>query len=44
VGFEVHRLARGARLETATEGREVCAVILSGHVDAAFGGHEWSGV
>lgn len=42
VGFEVYRLVRGARLERATDGREVCAVLLSGRADITFGGREWA--
>ena len=37
VGFEVYRLLLGSRLERTTEGREVCAVILSGRADISFG-------
>jgi 5-deoxy-glucuronate isomerase len=44
VGFEVYRLARGARIERSTQGREACAVMLSGSADVSFGGHEWRGV
>ena len=44
VGFEVYRLARGASIARSTEGREACAVILSGRVDVAFGEQEWRGV
>ena len=42
VGFEVYRLVHGARLESATGGREVCAVLLSGRADVTFGGREWA--
>jgi 5-deoxy-glucuronate isomerase len=41
VGFEVLRLAGGGRAERRTEGREVCAVLLSGRADVTFGGREW---
>jgi 5-deoxy-glucuronate isomerase len=44
VGFEVFRLPRGARIERATEGEEVCAVMLSGRADISFGGHQWRDV
>lgn len=42
VGFEVFRLLCGARLDRATDGREVCAVLLSGRADITFGGREWA--
>jgi len=43
VGFRVHRLKRGRRLEGGEAGREACLVLLSGHADvgvdrAAFPG------
>jgi 5-deoxy-glucuronate isomerase len=41
VGFEVYRLADGARLQRSTKGREACVVMLSGQADVTFGGHEW---
>jgi 5-deoxy-glucuronate isomerase len=44
VGFEVHRLAKGEAVERATDGREVCAVLLSGSADVGFGDHEWRSV
>jgi 5-deoxy-glucuronate isomerase len=44
VGFDVYRLARGASLERATHGQEVCAVLLSGRADVSFGSHEWPDV
>jgi 5-deoxy-glucuronate isomerase len=44
VGFDVYRLPRGARVERATEGEEMCAVMLSGRADIAVGGHQWQGV
>jgi len=44
VGFEVYRLARGARIERLTEDREVCAVILTGRADVLFGDFEWRDV
>jgi 5-deoxy-glucuronate isomerase len=44
VGFQVYRLGRGSRIEHSTEGREACAVMLSGRADMAYGAHEWRGV
>jgi 5-deoxy-glucuronate isomerase len=44
VGFEVFRLARGAAMSRATDGREACLVILSGRADVACGDREWEGV
>jgi 5-deoxy-glucuronate isomerase len=44
VGFEVHRLGRGASLKFTTDRREACAVVLSGRVDVSFGGTGWRGV
>ncbi len=44
VGFDVYRLGRGARLERDTSGHEVCAVMLSGRADLAYGGDEWRGL
>ncbi len=44
VGFEVYRLPRGTRIERATDGQELCAVILSGRADIAFGQHTWRDV
>lgn len=44
VGFEVYRLLLGSRIERATEGREVCAVMLTGRADMSFGDHVWRGV
>ena len=41
VGFDVYRLQKGARVERSTARQEVCAVMLSGHANIAFGGHEW---
>jgi 5-deoxy-glucuronate isomerase len=41
VGFEVYRLAAGARLERAAPGRESCIVVLSGRVHFRAGGREW---
>lgn len=31
VGFEVYRLRKGAQVETVTQDRELCLVVLSGH-------------
>jgi 5-deoxy-glucuronate isomerase len=44
VGFEVYRLARGSKIAKSMQGREVCAVVLSGRADMECGGHEWRGV
>ena len=44
VGFEVYRLARGATVDRAMEGREVCIVMLSGRADIKTGEHEWRGI
>jgi len=44
VGFEVYRLSRGARIERRTDGREVCAVLLSGRADLFFGERTWRDV
>jgi 5-deoxy-glucuronate isomerase len=44
VGFEAYRLEGGATIARSTEGREACAVILSGRADVAFGEQEWRGV
>ncbi|HEY2598285.1 MAG TPA: 5-deoxy-glucuronate isomerase [Candidatus Dormibacteraeota bacterium] len=44
VGFEVYRLARGAAVAKAMDGREACVVILSGHADIACGEHAWRGL
>ena len=44
VGFEVYRLLRGSRIERTTEGREVCAVVLSGRADISFDESRWQDV
>jgi 5-deoxy-glucuronate isomerase len=44
VGFEVYRLTAGKSLKHATEGREACAVMLSGRADVRFGSSEWRDV
>jgi 5-deoxy-glucuronate isomerase len=44
VGFDVYRLPKGSRIERATDGREVCLVILSGSADVSFGEHRWRDV
>ena len=41
VGFEVYRLAPGARLERREPGRETCVVILSGRAHVGANGQEW---
>jgi 5-deoxy-glucuronate isomerase len=43
VGFAVHRLAAGARLELVAERRETCVVVLSGSCHFAADGREWRG-
>jgi 5-deoxy-glucuronate isomerase len=42
VGFDVYRLRAGESVERSSDGREVCAVMLSGRADITFDGHEWS--
>lgn len=44
VGFDVYRLRSGVSVERTSEGREVCAVLLSGRAHITFDGHEWSNV
>jgi 5-deoxy-glucuronate isomerase len=44
VGFDVYRLQRGERVAKETQGREVCAVMLSGTADVSFGAREWRAV
>jgi 5-deoxy-glucuronate isomerase len=44
VGFEVYRLVRGAAVTKATDGREACVVILSGHADVACSDQQWLGL
>lgn len=44
VGFEVYRLNRGVQLTPAMDGRELCAVVLSGTFDVDFVSGEWRGV
>jgi 5-deoxy-glucuronate isomerase len=44
VGFEVYRLAAGARLARAYEDRESCVVFLSGSGHVSAGGREWPDV
>ncbi|HSP09368.1 MAG TPA: 5-deoxy-glucuronate isomerase [Candidatus Dormibacteraeota bacterium] len=44
VGFDVYRLGAGMKLELDTAAREVCAVVLAGRADIAFGDHRWNGV
>jgi 5-deoxy-glucuronate isomerase len=44
VGFDVYRLKTGERVERSTVGQEVCAVILSGRADMAFGDQRWPDV
>jgi len=44
VGFEVYRLAAGARLSRTDEDRESCVVFLSGSGHVSAGGSEWPDV
>ena len=44
VGFEVHGLRRGDRLEQPTDEREVCAVMLSGTADVISSTQRWTAV
>ena len=44
VGFEVHRLDGGARLEQGTDGRELGVVLLSGRANITGAGREWTDV
>jgi 5-deoxy-glucuronate isomerase len=44
VSFDVYRLRKGERIEVSTAGQEVCAVMLFGRADFAFGGNQWRGV
>lgn len=44
VGFDVYRLANGARVERATGSQEVCAVVLTGRADVSFDGQQWRGL
>jgi 5-deoxy-glucuronate isomerase len=41
VGFEVYRLAAGARLARVEEDRETCVVVLSGRGHLSADGREW---
>lgn len=38
VGFEAYDLAQGKELSVATEGREACLVLMSGHAEVAVNG------
>ena len=42
VGFDVYRLAPGARIERSTSDRETCAVVLSGHVGTQGATVNWA--
>lgn len=44
VGFEAYRLRQGEALSWLEEGRECCAVILCGKVDAEIPGKRWVGI
>ncbi|MFG6176394.1 5-deoxy-glucuronate isomerase [Halomonas sp. THAF12] len=44
VGFRVHRLSRGQRLEANTGGREHCLVLLTGRATVTCGEHRWEDI
>nr|WP_298249471.1 5-deoxy-glucuronate isomerase [uncultured Halomonas sp.] len=44
VGFRVHRLTQGQRIESSTGGREHCLVILSGRATVVSGEHRWENI
>ncbi|MCE8035923.1 5-deoxy-glucuronate isomerase [Halomonas sp. MCCC 1A11057] len=44
VGFRVHRLAPGQRIEASTEDREHCLVLLSGRATVSSGEHRWENI
>ena len=44
VGFELRRLAAGERIEAATDGREVCLVIVSGKAGLAIEGKDYGAI
>ncbi|MBB3331568.1 5-deoxy-glucuronate isomerase [Halomonas campaniensis] len=44
VGFRVHKLAKGQRLEDNTEGREHCLVLLTGRATVTSGAHRWEDI
>lgn len=44
VGFDAYRIKAGASVERATEGNELCVVMLGGKADISFAGQRWSEV
>lgn len=44
VGFRVHRLTGGQRIEASTEDRELCLVLLSGRATVSSGEHRWENI
>lgn len=44
VGFRVHKLARGQRIEAATGNREHCLVLVSGRATVTCGEHRWEDI
>ncbi|GAB3246451.1 5-deoxy-glucuronate isomerase [Chitinimonas naiadis] len=44
VGFEAYRLKAGESLSWEDDGRECCAVVLSGRIDAEIPGQRWADI
>lgn len=44
VGFRVHKLAKGQRIEANTKGREHCLVLVSGRATVTCGEHRWADI
>ena len=44
VGFEVLRIADGAKVERRTRGEEICLVLLEGLCNVSAGDYEWRGI
>ncbi|CAM3511714.1 MULTISPECIES: 5-deoxy-glucuronate isomerase [Halomonas] len=44
VGFRVHKLAKGERLEASTNHQEVCLVLLTGRANVASGEHSFEDI
>ncbi|MDN3522697.1 5-deoxy-glucuronate isomerase [Halomonas ramblicola] len=44
VGFRVHKLAKGQRIEANTGGREHCLVLVSGRATVSCGEHRWEDI
>lgn len=42
LAFEVHTLTPGQRIDTESQGRELCLVFLSGDAEVDLGRHRWS--